>query len=377
MSKKREKISQSARAQENLIQHNSKGDKQHSTSKGGDNNAGIGKAAGAFSVDSQFVPKEGSAKAAPGIQSARLKERLRVLNLSHKQVASLSGLSVSSISKMVSGERGSRPSQYTISALARALGTTPGWLTGGEEITLLTVIRSLHNEAIHAIRSVFIDRQQLLVHNFKKSGEVYEFLATKCRDSFAAVIGLDPDRLHCSIKLRETIKDVRIANQKVWTLARSTSFTSDPVILQRNLRKEIKEQTVGTNSASAALVGCSDGKTNWLGKYNCFCCDDLEKYPKYVNIRPGWPKFYKSTVVFPLRWSKRGEGELEVSGFLSFDSNLKNIFSEIPCTFEYQHSPGEYYKKLYESATVHVGGIIADILALIIALLDESEPGRE
>ncbi|MHA2064206.1 MAG: helix-turn-helix domain-containing protein [Candidatus Thorarchaeota archaeon] len=310
------------------------------------------------------------------ILAQRLKQRLREKNKTFRQCAKETGLSLSTIAKLASGERGLKPRQSTIYAIADALETTPGWLTGQERVSVRTVVAALHHGAIHAIRSAAVSKNLSLgtnfgqlADNFGRFADAYEFLATKCRQGFAAAIGLEANRLQCSIKLCKTAGDKR-ASSEVWTLARSEVYTSDPSILYSNLRKKIT-QTWGNNSASAALIGCSDRNTNWVGQYNCFCCNDLTKHPEYVNARLDWSKFYKSAMVFPLRWSIKGENELRIRGFLAFDSMLTNIYKDAPCIFEYKDSPNDYYIELCESVAYHVGGIIADCLATTIALANE------
>ena len=306
------------------------------------------------------------------ILAQRLKQILAQKKMSYRKCAKETGLSLSTIAKLASGERGLKPSFSTVSAIADVLETTPEWLTGRESTTLIALMKALHHEAVHAIRTVAINRQLSLHDKFEQNAGVYEFLATRCRNAFASVLGLETDRFHCSIKLVDQ-KKKNVAERSVWTLARSEACTADPTVLSANLRKEVL-QTVGINSASAALTGCSDRKANWHGKYNCFCCNDLTKYSEYDNARDNYKDYYRSVMVFPLRWSKRGESQITVRGFLSFDSKLTNVFPNTPCIFEYKHSAEAYYKDLCESIPFHVGGIIADVLATLFAL--EKEDGR-
>jgi transcriptional regulator with XRE-family HTH domain len=304
------------------------------------------------------------------ILAQRLRQRLAQKNKSYRACAKESGLSLSTIAKLASGKKALKPSLSTISAIAAVLETTPEWLTGRGSTTLIALITALHNEAIHAIRSVVLNRLLSLSEDFKKSAAIYEFLATKFRNAFAVGLGLEPDRFHCSIKLVD-LKNGNVAERRVRTLARSEACTADPAVLRASLREET-HQTVGMNSASAALLGCSDLHRNWGANYNCFCCNDLTKYAnEYDNARSNYQDYYKAVMVFPLRWSERGKSQITVRGFLAFDSELTNVFPNTPCTFEYEHSAEAYYKDLCESVPFHVGGIIADVLATVIALHDE------
>ncbi|TET24228.1 MAG: XRE family transcriptional regulator [Candidatus Bathyarchaeum sp.] len=312
-----------------------------------------------------------SASSFSTILAQRLKLRLAEKNMSYRECAKQSELSLSTIAKLTSGERGSKPSLSTISAIANVLETTPEWLIGQEGTSLITLISALHQEAIHAIRTVVIDRHLSLDGTSKDNTRIYEFLSTRFRNAFATSLGLEPIRFHCSIKLINQ-KNNNVTDRKVRTLARSEVCTADPAVLRANLRKEI-EQTVGMNSASAALMGCSDRRRNWAYSYNCFCCNNLENYAdEYQNARDNYLDYYRAVMVFPLRWSKRGESQITVRGFLAFDSNLTDVFAKTPCTFDYEHSSAAYYKELCKSVPFHVGGIIADVLATIIVLHEDA-----
>ncbi len=240
---------------------------------------------------------------------------------------------------------------------------------------IVEILGALHWSGIHGIRKFIVDGHLLDEQSLDENFEALEALATRCRDAFAANLGVEKNRLHCSIKLCEGSEGSLKAEWNIWTLARSELSPKDP---PRGPLGPEAGQLAGKNTAYAALTGCSDGKTEWAGvrTFSCFCCGDLRKHGEYVNARSNWWDYYKSGIVFPLRWLNKTETSMKVKGFLSFDSKLRNIFGATPCIFDYKDDYGRYYDKLSKSHVYHVGGIMADVLATTIALQDKDE-GKE
>ena len=228
----------------------------------------------------------------------------------------------------------------------------------------------LHYLGIHAVRKFTVNGHLLGEDKLDEDFDALEALANKCRNAFASVIGRRPENLHCNIKLREGQVGCPSTEWKAWTLARSEQSTACSP--RAEFGAEAGQQ-VGGNSAFAALVGCSDGHTEWGPQpYGCFSCGDLPKYAEYVNNgRENWADFYRAAIVFPLRWLRGGR--IEIKGFLSFDSKLTDIFIGMPCIFGYKDNFQGYYKKLTDSPVYHVGGIIADVLTMTIVLQDKNE----
>ena len=100
----------------------------------------------------------------------------------------------------------------------------------------------------------------------------------------------------------------------------------------------------------------------------CFSCNDLTKHETFECSRDNWQRYFKSTIVFPLRYKKIKQRKHEIVGFLTFDCKFSNVFGNIADIFEFKDKPEEYNHKLLSSTVYHVGGLIADTLATAIYL---------
>ena len=235
------------------------------------------------------------------------------------------------------------------------------------------VLAALHYSAIHGIRRFAVKGHLLRPDRLVEDAEAFQSLANECRNAMASAIQQEWNSLHCTIKLCKGTPALPKADWVIWTLARSEASTSYPATLRGEFGPDAG-QKAKENSAYAALIGCSDGKTEWGTRvYPCFCCNDLTKYDEYVNTRENWRDYYRAGIVFPLRWIKEPEPEINIKGFLTFDSILTDVFTRAPCIFEFKNDLKGYRKQLICCPTYHVGGIIADVLATAIALEDTSE----
>lgn len=237
----------------------------------------------------------------------------------------------------------------------------------------LSILAVLHQEAIHGIRKFMVNGHLLSECGREWKTHALEVLANSCRNAFATAIGRNKEKIHCAIKLYKGDKSIPRGDWIVWTLARSELLTSRPFTLRNNFGPE-EGQKAKENSAYASITGCSDGQTEWGAQvnqvYSCFYCDNLIKHTNYVNSRDKWKDYYKSAIVFPLRWIKGQNSKIEVKGFLSFDSDTENSFgSNLSCI--YNTSFDEYQKTLQDSVAYQVGGMIADVLATTINLQDK------
>ncbi len=231
----------------------------------------------------------------------------------------------------------------------------------------IQVLTSLHYSAVHEIREFAV--KGYLTDRFKDDELAFQLLADKCRDSVAAAIQLDPEMLQCSIKVCEGTEEIAKPDWDVWTFARSEQLIPD-IGLLRGESGPGSSQKIRDNSAYAALTGCFDGKIDWGPKaYGCFCCCDWKRHEEcYVDSRSEWLELYRAIMVFPLRWIEEHEKGIAIKGFLSFYSLLPDVFTGVPCIFECKNNREAYFRKLTYSVAYHVGGIIADILATVIAL---------
>jgi hypothetical protein len=253
----------------------------------------------------------------------------------------------------------------------RKVGLGKVVLTIREKIMLVTVWR-IHLDGIHTVRRFCVNDHYLGVLGSEDNPqEPFEDLADGIRDCMAKIAAVLPEEMHCTIKVLEGKTDggKEISEKRDWsvyTLARSTPCNRPAEFFPcRHL--------VGMNSTFAAIVGCNDKSNTWLpNTYSCFACNDLMKHGNYECSRKDWKRYFKSTVVFPLRYKKIRDAEHEIMGFLTFDCNSRGVFGNIPDIFDYIGKPVEYNRRLAASAVFHLGGIIADVLASTIYLYEQN-----
>jgi len=231
---------------------------------------------------------------------------------------------------------------------------------------ILGFVTKLHLESAHQIRTFSIHKYFLgAIDNSLKPYEPFENLANALRNTLLEMIELPSQRLHCTIKICNSIEDLPKSQWKVYTIARSLPYRG---------REEFGPSVyhlIGSNSSFAPLVGCNDRKNTWLPLvYSCFACNNLTKHSeRYDNSRDNWSNFYRSTIVFPLRY--RENHEIKIIGFLTFDSNQIGAFGNIPDIFDYKDNPSAYEEKLSYSSVYHIGGIFADTLATTFHLQEK------
>jgi len=238
-----------------------------------------------------------------------------------------------------------------------------------KKIKYLEIIKTLHYSSVHGIREFAVNGYLTREHRIEDAGLAFKDLANKCRDSMAVAIQLEPEMLHCSIKVCEGMHEMAKPDWNVWTFARSEPLVPDTGLL-RGESGPGSSQKVRDNSAYAALTGCFDGKVEWGPKaYACFCCCDWNRHEEYyVDSRNEWLELYRASMVFPLRWVEEHEKGIAIKGFLSFYSLLPDVFTDMPCIFDHKSDSEAYFQKLTHSVAYHTGGIIADMLATVIAL---------
>lgn len=229
---------------------------------------------------------------------------------------------------------------------------------------VLGPVTKLHLGPVHDIRKFSVTKKNL--KDGRVTYEHLEGLANHCRDVMADVLEIWPSALHCTVKLCSNQPGNRKEDTKVYTIARSTPCDRPAQFGQTNAH------IVGRNSTFAALVGCSDNRTNWAPHaYTCFTCNDLTKHSNYDCSRPNWNDYWRSTSVFPLRYRTPDESH-RVFGFLTFDSHKIGAFRGMPNIFEYHNSAdsekkakSEYDRLLAYRSAYHVGGILADSLSSV------------
>lgn len=219
----------------------------------------------------------------------------------------------------------------------------------------LNSYRALHSEVIHKMRDLSscgdIDNSDHLSIYRDMSKEIRDILDNSC--SLLALILNQKQWLNsvCAcVKVFVEDND----GPKVATWSRSKNSEHRPI------RHDFTP--IDKNTVFSSLLGQKDGIRQWP-HFRCFTCGDLFSEENYANSRKNtdWKKWYRSVLVFPIRISPDS-----VIGFLAFDSRQKRFFGDLPNSFKYWETPMEYHSVLEECSLYHIGGIIADTLAIIM-----------
>ena len=222
---------------------------------------------------------------------------------------------------------------------------------------VLGTVSKLHLEAVHAVRTFAINREQI-----SDNQETYlslEGLANGFRNVFADILGVQSLDVHCTIKLCASEQNLPKEEWKVYTIARSTPCRRPSEFGIKSAHK------IGHNSDFAALCGAEDRKNKWHPNvYSCFICNDLKSHDKYDCSRDDWWVFYTATAVFPIRYRQRGDKLHHIIGFLTFDTLDDSLFRDLPCIFHDGNDRIQYERLLNFTSVFHLGGILADVLAL-------------
>ncbi|MFB0553771.1 MAG: hypothetical protein ACETWQ_10710 [Phycisphaerae bacterium] len=233
---------------------------------------------------------------------------------------------------------------------------------------LTLALHVIHLSAIHAIREFAVKEGFGVVVNRNYPLRPYEELANACRSALAATLRFPPVMFHCTISYcGGTTAGKPTGQRKVWNFAHST------IDCDRHLPLGPDEATtVGSNSSYAALLGCKDRRNEWKHRFRCFACDNLPE-DIYDDADPDWRTWYRSRLVFPLRYptyDRRGAPIDNITGFLSYDTLQTEIFG-VPSIFDHMDDPGGYANQHKGLVVCNAGGIIADCIA--IAILQEKK----
>jgi hypothetical protein len=232
------------------------------------------------------------------------------------------------------------------------------------------LVTPLHSNIIHGMRRLSI---QMTDWNYGQDAAAATAtqIATDCRHLMGNLLELKANELHCCIKLIAPKLNSN-AEDRVATWVRSHPLDDRPVE-----QGEANAHQVSTNTVWSALYGRSDGKTHWR-PFSCFACNDLVKRGElFVCDRENWQRYYRSTMVFPLRYAKNAQAtEFENIGFLAFDSPKRDAFLGIPDIFAHREDFATYQDKIEDSTAFHLGAICADTLSTFLRrTYEEREPG--
>ena len=216
----------------------------------------------------------------------------------------------------------------------------------------------LHQDAIHRMRQLSaagVDR------NRESGANAAIEVSTACCKVMGDLLELSPHEVHCCLKVFCPGSSYASKNDCVVTLARSEPFDERGVDEKEN-NKHLVESS---NTVWSALLGKFDGKTSWP-TFKCFSCGDLWTHEKIFECsRENWENYYRSTLVFPVRYmTDPTKRERVVSGFLAFDSLKCNAFGSLPDVFSFRENPSDYHGQIAKHTPYHLGAILADTLGV-------------
>ena len=150
------------------------------------------------------------------------------------------------------------------------------------------------------------------------------------------------------------------------TWVRSEPLDDRPVETGEENAHEVEKNTVWSS-----LMGVSDGKMSWR-PFPCFACNDLAAAGASFRCdRRDWQNYYRSALVFPLRFPPRKQSIEYVNlGFLAFDSPKCNAFAGIPNIFDFSDNPTGFQNALEKRMAFNLGGAMADILTTCMSQAD-------
>lgn len=186
-------------------------------------------------------------------------------------------------------------------------------------------------------------------------------ICTEARELLGTFLELEPNDLHCCLKVM-IASSGRPEDDRVATWARSEPLDDRPLN-----GKGDQGHLVSRNTVWSALLGRSDGNHLWR-VFNCFCCNDLLKHgDKFRCDRENWSRYYRSTLVFPLRYRvEQTETPYRHIGFLAFDSPKIGAFRRLPNIFDSWDEPSPYRNELELRTAFHLGAICADVLGTFL-----------
>jgi hypothetical protein len=230
----------------------------------------------------------------------------------------------------------------------------------------LTMLSSMHLGFSHSSRLLAMQMMQEWDRNHMTATRDAMEVCSGARDAMALVTGTSP--IHCCIKIIVPGLPARVG-----TWARS-----DPE--GRPSGDEEEPHLVQTNTVWSALTGESDGTKVWPAGFTCFACNNLPAVgTTFACDRNKWADFYKSVLVFPVRYAKTIVGnEYRQVGFLAFDSPLVDAFPGVPSIFDYSASTPIYREELLKSPAFHIGALFADTLGTFLgAAIEAAEQRKE
>lgn len=222
------------------------------------------------------------------------------------------------------------------------------------------VLHDLHDQLLHRLR-----RLAPAVADFDSEYDAAHLATQVCTESrriVSAFLELGANDLHACIKLLKPPLDE--GDSEGWRVA--TWVRSEPEDDRPFEQGDYNAHKVSANTVWSALLGENDGKEDWR-PYCCFACNDLRENTNFMCDRDNWRRYYRSVLVFPIRYVADNVGEASgIIGFLAFDSPKKNAFPGLPDIMATSDDPAAFRQKLEKHAIFHLGAIIADTLGAVL-----------
>ena len=229
-----------------------------------------------------------------------------------------------------------------------------------------TVFASQHHLVAHSMKEIAI---KLDTGGFDSlTRKDFNPLAKACCESLAAYLNKDSKQMNCTIKFC-CPRDPGNGQVEVKTMGRSNHQSRPP-------REDKKKHYINDNTTFCALLGKSDGITDWQYCLPYFYCANLAKRKdKFKCSRIKFLKYYKTSMVFPLRVQDENNEQPTVYGFLTFDSNKTKMFKwrGLLDTKRFQDDPNklendwtECVKSVEYSTLVNFCGSMADNITSVL-----------
>ena len=223
-------------------------------------------------------------------------------------------------------------------------------------------LRLLHTDVIHRLRKLGMCMESGNPDKTRASELAIEFCSA-CALLMQQIVEVERNELHCCLKVIVKSKDGKEDLLQTWARSEPADDRTD----------EEDGVALSKNTIWNAFTGASDGRNHWR-KMCCFCCNDLREFAdEYDNGRKEWSKYYKSKLIFPIRYiDKVKPNTWDTIGFFEFDAVDINVFDGVPCSFEHLKDPVGFRTKLEKNAIFHSGAIIADSLSMCLRPFYES-----
>lgn len=213
----------------------------------------------------------------------------------------------------------------------------------------------LHLETLAAMREMLLEAADRPLTHPQVSPAATRFCSA-ARLAVTDLLELDEEDVQCSLKV--IVTDGR--RDYVETIARSQPGDDRPPQIGSGLGHPVDE-----NSGWCSLLGRHDGETDWQ-VFDFFASNDLHRHGKLFKCsRTDWQRFYRSTMVFPLR-HQLSDGPFAIAGFLAYDSKLPNAFPELPDSIEFRRDWLGFHERAAHCTLYHLGSLISETLGMLL-----------